>query len=316
MNKTTQNIIYRISLTLICAVSLLPMRVLYVLSDLLYYVLYHLVGYRRKMVSTNLVKSFPDKSKQELHSIERQFYHWFCDYIFETLKLFTISESEIRRRMKFEGTEALDEAVYNGKCITVFLGHYGNWEWVSTLGLHITNDAQPAQIYHHLESPVMDRILLYARARFGSVNLEMKESFAKLRAMQRQGIRHVTGYISDQAPGFDGSHYWTTFLNHPKTPCYSGGERIARLLGTPCFYIDIRRPRRGRYVAHFVKICDDPADLPRFGITARYFELLEQSIRINPYLWLWSHNRWKRTWEQFLQAYPDEEARNKMLNKL
>lgn len=295
--------------------SLLPLRIHYVLSDVLYLIVYRLAGYRTKVVRSNLASSFPEKSATELHEIEKGFYHWFCDYIVETVKMFSMSAKEMRRRMQFEGLEQIEEELKKGHSVTVYLGHYCNWEWVSSLPLNISSKGTAAQLYHPIENKAVDRLFLYSRERFGAHSLEMKEAFGILRNWQKEGRLSVTGYISDQVPGYSSMHYWPQFLNH-ETPTYTGAERIARLLDAPPFYFDIYRPRRGYYVVKVVRMCDNLKEAPKFSITERYYRLLEKSIQRNPEYWLWSHNRWKRQWKDFVEYFPDEEERKRILSKL
>lgn len=297
------------------ALSLLPLWVHYVISDVLYLVIYYLIGYRRAIVRKNLTTSFPDKSEVEIREIERGFYHWFCDYIAETVKMFSMSASEMRRRMKFEGIEQVCQDLDNGKGVTVYLGHYCNWEWISSLPLNLHAGATASQLYHPIENKVFDRLFLRSRTRFGAISLEMKEAFNILRGWEKEGRHSVTGYISDQVPGYSSMHYWPTFLNH-ETPTYTGAERIARLLKTSVYYFDITRPRRGYYVAKVVKISDNPQELEKFAITEKFYRLLEESIKRHPEYWLWSHNRWKRQWKDFVEYFPDEHERKRILNKL
>ena len=295
--------------------SLLPLRIHYVLSDVLYLIVYRLAGYRTKVVRSNLASSFPEKSATELHEIEKGFYHWFCDYIVETVKMFSMSAKEMRRRMQFEGLEQIEEELNKGHSVTAYLGHYCNWEWVSSLPLNISSKGTAAQLYHPIENKAVDRLFLYSRERFGAHSLEMKEAFGILRNWQKEGRLSVTGYISDQVPGYSSMHYWPQFLNH-ETPTYTGAERIARLLDAPPFYFDIYRPRRGYYVVKVVRMCDNLKEAPKFSITERYYRLLEKSIQRNPEYGLWSHNRWKRQWKDFVEYFPDEEERKRILSKL
>ena len=285
--------------------SLLPLWVHYLISDVLYLFIYKIVGYRTAVVRKNLSSSFPNKSEEELRDIEHRFYRWFCDYLVETVKMFSISEKQIMHRMRFEGIEQINNDLKKQRSITVYLGHYCNWEWVCSLGLHIT-EGTAAQLYHPLESKLFDRLFLYSRERFKAHSIEMKEAFKVLADWQKEGRYSVTGYISDQVPGFSSMHYWPWFLNHD-TPTYTGAERIARILDTSVYYFDIERPRRGYYVVKVVKICD---------ITEQYYRLLETSIIRHPEFWLWSHNRWKRTREQFIEYFPDETERKRILSKL
>ena len=132
--------------------SLLPLRVHYIISDFIYLVVYHLVGYRVKLVRKNLADSFPEKSETELRRIERDFYRWFCDYLVETVKLLTISERELKRRMVFKGTEIVDEVVESGQSCAVYLGHYCNWEWITSLPLWVRRSADRSIMYWRTRS--------------------------------------------------------------------------------------------------------------------------------------------------------------------
>lgn len=294
--------------------SLLPMRVHYMLSDLIFVFVYYVARYRRVLVKKNLSTSFPEKSVTELQDIEKRYYHWFCDYIVETIKMFSMSERTMRKRMQFEGIDQINDDLKNGRSVTVYLGHYCNWEWVSSLPLNITADAIAAQLYHPIENKAFDRLFLYSRGRFHAVSLDMMEAFGTLRNWQKEGKASVTGYISDQVPGFSSMHYWPWFLNHD-TPAYTGAERIAHVLNTPVYYFDIYRPRRGYYVAKVVKMSDEPQKEEKFALTEQYYRLLENSIKRAPEFWLWSHNRWKRTREDFNKLYSEEE-RKRILSKL
>ncbi len=305
---------YYIAFAIWHLLSLLPLRIHYMLSDFIYLFIYKIAHYRLAVVRGNLSSSFPEKSEEELRQIERRFYHWFCDYIVETVKMFSMSRRQIKKRMIFEGIEQINEDLSKGRSVTVYLGHYCNWEWITSLGLHIPPEGTAAQLYHPLESKLVDRLFLYSRSRYNAKCLEMKEAFQILAGWQKQGRYSVTGYISDQVPGFSSMHYWPMFLNHD-TPTYTGAERIARILNTPVYYFDIFRPKRGYYVAKVIKMCDDPKKQPKFWMTEQYYRLLENSIKRAPEFWLWSHNRWKRTREQFNELYSEEE-RKRILNKL
>lgn len=306
---------YYIAFILWYVCSLLPLRIHYVFSDILYLILYYVAKYRLNVVRHNLSTSFPEKTTEELRQIEKRFYHWFCDYIVETIKMFSMSETQMRKRMQFEGLEQVNEDISKGKSVTVYLGHYCNWEWISSLPLHLPENSIGAQLYHPIENKTMDRLFLYSRERFHAKSLEMKEAFGILRNWQKAGITTITGYISDQVPGYSSMHYWPFFLNHD-TPAYTGAERIAHILNTGVYYLDIYRPRRGYYVAQIIKMSDEAQKEEKFALTEKYYRLLENSIKRAPEYWLWSHNRWKRTREDFINCYPDENERNRILNKL
>lgn len=284
------------------------MRVLYLIADCLAWLAGDVVKYRRKVVHDNLRSSFPDKSEEWIDRTSRDFYHFLADYFVETVKLTSISSGTMKRRMHFENTEEVNEILKSGRSISVFLGHYCNWEWVSSLPLWLPDGSVAGQIYHPLENRAADRLFLKIRERFGAHSIPMKETLQSLLKWRNEGRASITGYIADQAPGYDGIHLFTDFLNHD-TPVFTGAERISRMLGCAAFYARISRPERGMYVCRFVKITDNAADLPKFELTRTYFRMLEEQITENPALWLWSHRRWKRDREGFMRYHGDQTER-------
>lgn len=306
-----KNLTYYLSFALWFIISLLPLWVFYRLSDGLYYLVYHVVRYRRRVVYANLRSSFPEKSEAEIERIAKDFYSFFCDYIVETLKLFSMGEKNMRKRMKFEGLDQVKEDFANGRSVSVYLGHYCNWEWISSLGLHL--DEQCGQIYHPLENATLDRLFLYMRGRFKAQSIKMDDTFLTILKWKKEGRKNIVGYIADQVPGYNNIHYWADFLHHD-TPVFTGAERISKIMDTAVYYIDVERPRRGYYVARFIKIADSLNEHPVFFATEQYFRLLEQNIQRAPQYWLWSHKRWKRTREEFNRMFTEEE-RKKRLSK-
>lgn len=278
--------------------SLLPMQIHYVISDGLYLILYRVIGYRREVVRRNLTTSFPEKTAEELRTIERDFYQWFCDYIVESMKLLTISKRNIKKRMVFKGTELLDPFFDNGQSIGVYLGHYCNWEWVTSLSLWISPKVQCAQIYHPIENKGVDQLFLRLRQRLGAECIPMADTLRKILELRQSGQISIIGYISDQKPNWFNIHHWVDFLHHD-TPVLTGAERIMRKFNHVVFYLDVQRVRRGYYEATFKLISQEPQQLEEFKLTDIYYQLLEESIRRTPAYWLWSHNRWSRTREEF-----------------
>ena len=281
-------------------ISLLPLRVLYVISDGLFYLIYYVVRYRRPLVRRNLTDSFPDKTVKEIIRIENDFYSWFCDYIVETIKLFSMGGRQMKKRMRFEGLEQVRETLKSGRSCALYLGHYCNWEWVTSLPLSIGCDAVCAQIYHVLENPMFDKLFYRLRGRMGAISIPMAETLRYIVKYRNEGKPVIIGFIADQTPFWNNIHYWTDFLNHD-TPVLTGTERIARKYNLKTYYLDVRRERRGRYVAEFKLMSDAPQELSEYGLTELYWRELEATIRRLPHLWLWTHNRWKRTrkeWER------------------
>ena len=295
-------ILYYIVLSVWYLLSLLPMKVHYFISDLMFILLYRLIGYRKQVIRQNLQASFPEKSEEELRKIERGFYHFFCDYLVESVKLMTISTGNIRRRMVFKGTELVDELINSGQSCAIYLGHYCNWEWVTSLPLWVSPKAQCGQIYHPIENKDFDRLFLRSRQRLGAVCIPMADTLRKIVEYKKAGQPVVIGYISDQVPYWTNIHHWVDFLHHD-TPVLTGTERIARKMDHAVFFLDVRRVRRGYYEAEIKLITREPQKMADYEITDIYYQMLEQSIRRAPEFWLWSHNRWKRTREEFNERF-------------
>jgi len=282
--------------------SLLPFFVHYALSDLLYLILYRVVGYRVRVVRENLKNSFPEKSEAELRGIERKFYHRLCDYFVETVKVMSISESQMRRHFVFKGIETLNQCIAEGQSCAVYLGHTFNWEWVTTLPLWTTDKAQCGQLYHALENPEFDQLFIQLRQRWGAVSIPMKDILRKTIEYKRMQQETIFGYIADQVPQWNNIHHWCWFLNHD-TPVMTGAERIIVKNRQAAFFLEITQTRRGYYEGTMRLITRTPEQLREFELTDIYYRLLEENIRKQPDLWLWSHNRWKRTREEFNRRF-------------
>lgn len=310
--KLIENIQYALVYVTLWCVSLLPLRLLYVMSDILSWLLHDVIRYRRRVVHENLVSSFPEKNDDEIATIERRYYSFLTDYMFETVKMLTMSRKSIKRRLRVENVGLVDEAVARGQSVTLLLGHYCNWEWVSSLPLRFKPGCESAQVYHHLHSRAMDRVFMKIRTHFGANNIEMADIMRRLIEWKRAGIPTVTGFIADQCPRLD-IHLFLDFLNHD-TGVYTGPERIAKYLDSEVLFCHMSRPRRGEYVLKFVSLTSAPKKEPTFELTRRYFDMLESNIREAPQYWLWSHRRWKRTRADFMEQWGDQAE--KMLSHL
>ena len=292
-----QKIMYYLFFGILYTFSLLPLKVLYIFSDGLYFLIYYVVGYRKKVVKKNLRESFPEKSEAELLAIEKKFYHFFCDYIYETVKLTSMSREEMKRRVKYTGMEHVIKYLEEGHNVTLYIAHYCNWEWITSIGLY--SPAQVSQVYHILNSKVFNSIILYIRSKMGTVSISMQVILRRIVQERRNGNQMVIGFLSDQVPLPQSTHHYTTFLNHKGTTVITGTEKIAKQCDFGCVYIDMTRPRRGYYNIDIIPMGADTKDIPDFELTNRYFSILENAINRAPEFWLWSHNRWKRTMDDF-----------------
>jgi KDO2-lipid IV(A) lauroyltransferase len=275
---------------------LLPLRLLYVLSDILYFWVYIVAGYRLKVVRENLSGSFPEKPEKELRLIERKFYHHFCDYFVETIKLLHISDEEMSRRMKFENMEQVNELMKDGNSVLMFLGHYCNWEWVTSINLNFKDEENIvlSQIYKPLKNKAFDDLFLKIRSRFGSLGIPRYETLRTIVKLRRDKKQTMIGFMADQLPSINNIHYWTDFLNQDSA-VFTGVERIAKKTGFAVTYLDVQKESRGYYKATIKLISNNPAEEPGFKITETYIRAMEKTILREPAYWLWTHKRWKRS---------------------
>lgn len=292
---------YKILFSLLRLLSRLPLCVHYFMSDwLLYPITYYVVRYRRKLVAQQLTECFPEKDEKERRAIAKRFYHFFCDYIVETLKLATMPHDEVKRRVEFVGIPEMQETLRReGKKFGFFyLGHYGNWEWMASFPLWLAKEWQGAQIYHPLYNKEVDQYFLNLRQQFGGICIPMKQTLRQILLAAKEGRQEIIGFIADQAPKWQATHYWTDFLNH-KTAFFTGTERIAKQVDAALYYVRVTRPRRGYYRAELVPITLHPTECADYEVTNRYASLIEAQICEQPELWLWTHNRWKRSYEKW-----------------
>ena len=272
--------------------SYLPFCLLYIISDGLYFLVYYIFRYRRRIVRKNLTESFPEKSEHDIKEIEKKFYSFLTDNMLESLKMFTISRKEMIQRVKFMNVEEVNALMRSGKSVSLFLGHYSNWEWMSSIPLHIDKNVIGAQIYHKLSNKNMDRLMLYIRERMGAVCVEMRKTARYVNELATENKVCIIGFIADQSPRKKDSRHFLHFLNH-NTPVLTGTEKITKHYDFGAFFLDVKRVKRGYYEARFVKMHDNPKSLPDFELTAIYYQMLEKCIRTQPELYLWSHNRFR-----------------------
>lgn len=291
--------VYHILFFLLYLLSLLPMRLLYLLSDCLFFPLFHIVKYRRKVVEKQLDECFPEKSMQERRAIERQFYHFFCDYLVEVIKLFSISKKEMMRRMKFVGIEQVREELKDKKFCFLYLGHYCNWEYIASLSYWLP-EIHCGQIYHRIYNQAFDELFLKLRGQFGGESILMKDTLRRILTLRNQEKKVMIGFIADQLPKWENMNHWTTFLNHD-TSFFIGAERIAKQVDAALYYVDVERVKRGYYQVRFRLMTLHPKEFPDYELTDQYARLLEESICRQPAYWLWTHKRWKRTKEKWLK---------------
>ena len=273
----------------IIPISHLPFRVLYVISDGLYFIIYRVVGYRKKVVLQNIARSFPAKTKAEQKQIVKKFYRHLCDLVVESLKVFTISQAEVSQRMKVANPAFMDRFYEQGKTVIMAGGHYNNWE-LFAVAIDASIRHKAVAIYKPLTSLFFDKKMRESRSKYGlemistkKVEEEFKRDNAPLRAII---------FAFDQSPRSAKRCYWSTFLNQD-TAMLFGVEKYAKEYNLPVVYARINKVSRGHYITEFVESIEDPGNTNYGEITERMNDLLEKDILSQPEYWLWSHKRWK-----------------------
>lgn len=273
-------------------IAILSFRMLYVLSDFLRFWLYHVVGYRKKVVRKNLRNSFPEKTVEELKAIERKFYRYLCDYMLEDMKLLRMSKEELYHRMSYYNKEQYLEMIEKHGGIVVMIPHYANYEWLIGMGAIMQPGDVPMQVYKPLKNASLDKLFKHLRSRFGGYNVPKHSTAREIIKLKRENKKVVVALITDQSPNMSEAHYWTTFLNQD-TVFMDGAERIAKMMNYPVFYSELIKERRGYCKVEFDLVAESPKELPDGAITEIFARRLEQTIQREPAYWLWSHKRWK-----------------------
>mgnify|MGYP003424139151 FL=1 len=283
---------YHLLSFLLKLISYIPFRALYVLSDGLYYILYYIIRYRRKIVRKNLTESFPTLKGKEILQVEKKFYRYFTDQVLESCKMATISPEEMKKHMKFTNIEAANAVFKEGKTIALYMGHYGNWEWISSIPLWVAEGVTSVQIYHKLRNDNTNRLILNMRERLGAISVEMRKTARYITEISNTNQVSVIGFIADQSPKKKELRYFLPFLHH-RTPILVGTEKIVKHYGFEAWFLDMKRVKRGYYEAELIRMHEEPASLPDFELTEIYFRMLEKMIQERPELYLWTHNRFK-----------------------
>ncbi len=270
--------------------TLLPLRVLYGISYIAFILVYHVVGYRKKMVFTNLKNSFPDKSKTEILKIQKKFYLWLCDFFFESIYILNMNLKEIQKRYRLLNVDVLHQ-LYDKNINFVLYGiHYGNWEWSTVFGELIKHDIYVA--YQKLKNKTIDRLFITTRSRFGIKVVNMKHIYKTAIRCTREKKPFCLYLLADQRPGMESLDYWTSFLNQD-APIITGPEKIARRFNMATVFMETNRKKRGMYEVKFHVLNENPEKVREFEITQKFIDKLEDMIRKKPEIYLWSHNRWK-----------------------
>jgi Kdo2-lipid IVA lauroyltransferase/acyltransferase len=285
-----KGLFYYILLPFIYLLSLLPFPILYRVSDGFYFILYYIIGYRKKVAMQNLRNAFPEKSEAEIKRLCKDFYHYLCDLFLETFKTLTISRSSMLKHCTLSpaAKDIFDRFNQEGKSIVLVMGHYGNWEWAGNT-YSLLCKQKLFVVYHPVANKYFDGLMYRMRTRFGTGLIAMKDTFKDM--VKHKAMTSTTAFIADQTPPPENA-FWTNFLNQD-TPIFRGTEKIAKKLGYPIVYITIKRLKRGYYNILAEVLSEDSKNTAEGEISELHTARLEKDIREQPELWLWTHKRWK-----------------------
>ncbi|MBW3470077.1 lysophospholipid acyltransferase family protein [Arthrospiribacter ruber] len=272
------------------AISFLPLWALYLMTDFLFLIGYYLIGYRKKIILNNLRHAFPDKSEKEVRSIARKFFRNLTDSFAEIIKSYSITPEELDKRVKIINHHLVTESIEKNQVIIGLQGHFFNWEW-HLLQMTANIEKRCDVVYAKVSNPFFEKLMMKIRTRFGVTMVE-KEAFQRDFLRKRNQPRLIV-LAADQRPGNRDIRYWTPFMNRD-TAFFEGAEKLAKRFSHPVIYSSVSKPKRGHYVFNYALMDQPPYERkPEHGITDRFIALLEDNIRKEPEIYLWSHNRWK-----------------------
>ena len=263
---------------------------LYACSNVLYYLVYYLVSYRKKIVRKNIKLSELAKTKKEALAIERKFYRYLCDLFLEMIKVRGMSKKTMMRRFTITNPELLEKYAKKGKSVFVMTGHYGNFEWLLSIGHHTPHT--PHGIYAPLQNPFFDNYVKKVRSIHGSFLISRKNFVHDFTAMQRKKELTVIGFAADQSPQNNKKNYFRTFFGH-EVPVFTGAERLGKSFDVPILMAKVRRKKRGCYETTLTVLEAKPNSKLDYAITDMFYDQLEMLIKEDPSLYFWTHNRFK-----------------------
>ena len=288
--NTIKRIINNILVGILIGISYLPFWILYGISDVLYVLLRFVVKYRYKVITENLKFAFPEKTENEINRIRNKFYRHFTDLIFESIKMYSISEKELDKRIKFIGLEQGDKWHAEKRSVIVLALHHNNWEWCSSVQTRLRHLI--LMVYNPIRGNyAMEKFLLHSREKWGGECVPVHKTARTVIQYNAKGTFTGLWLAADQTPPAN-SKFWTIFLNR-EAPFFSGFEKIAITGNQPVFLQHARKIKRGKYVVEYSLLFENPKELEPKDILLGYVRKSEEIIRNEPEYYLWSHRRWK-----------------------
>ncbi len=284
-----QLLVYILAYPFLWLISILPHRLFYRFSDLVFLLVYHVAGYRKNVVLDNLKLVFPEKSTEEIFRIRKAFYRHLCDVFLEMIKTMNLHPDTIGQRFVVTNKELLQEMEKSGS-VMLLCAHYANWEWVISINNYLSSRGYA--VYQKINNIYFERLINRIRKRWNTIPITQKETIKRVLRNEEDGIRAVYGLVSDQSPQVHGKPYWSQFLG-VRVPIFNGAEVLARRLDLAVVYLKVTKVKRGYYTATFVPITQAGGQTPKHWITEQFLRLAEEQIRGQPEYYLWTHRRWK-----------------------
>lgn len=269
--------------------SYMPFGLIFLFSDLTFFLTYYVVRYRREVVRENLTQAFPSLKESEIKKIEKGFYRHFTDFIFESIKTLSITEKEVLKHTSIKNPELLDQYYQENRNVLVVCGHYNNWE-LYALSLPKQLKHTPYSLYQPLKNQFFDRLLLNSRARNGMNLIKTNDIVTFFKT--NNGNPKMIVVVNDQSPTNINKAHWNTFLNQD-TGWNVGPEMLAKKYDYVVLFGHSKKVKRGTYEVEFRLISDESKQTDSHYITDTYTKMLEAIIQEKPEFWLWSHKRWK-----------------------
>ncbi len=271
-------------------ISILPFRIFYWISDIVYFIVYYIIRYRKETVKNNLKITLPHLSDKERLVIEKKFYQHFCDLFMEMTKTMTISPKEMDKRFKITNLELMKEYEEKGKSIMLLASHYANWEWLLSLNLKFSY--QGVAVYKKIANRYFDKLIKDIRSKYNTDLVSTDKTIPLMSNNNRKGILSVYGLASDQSPKTVQIAHWESFMGIV-TPVHIGPELLSKKYNLNVVFAKIKKVKRGYYEATLVPITDDAKSLPNYEIIHRYIKEVEKQIHEAPEYYFWTHRRWK-----------------------
>lgn len=269
---------------------MLPFRIFYWISDLIFFVVYYLIGYRKKTVKHNLKIALPHLTDKERLILEKKFYHHFCDSFMEMVKTMTISVEEMQERFQITNLELLKEYEEKNRSIMVLASHYASWEWL--IAINLKSSYQGVGVYKKIANRYFDKVIKGIRSKFKTELVSTDKTIPLMANNQRKGILSLYGLISDQSPKTKQIAHWESFMGI-ETPVHIGPELLSKKYNLNVVFAKVKKVKRGYYEATLIPITDDAKSLPNYEIIHRYIKEVEKQIYEAPEYYFWTHKRWK-----------------------